>query len=391
MKPSAKLNIKSVTASIMALAMAVSVTSTSAFAAETDSTKTTAYKAGTYTITANLYVPGELNTTLPGVTAYLTNPNNPLGIAEDNGEIQKVIPNQPVSDNASLEVDEDGNTTLTLPVKNPVFTLQQIGDAENATITGKEKNNIQYSSMSGTAVHNGRITKLIIDLKDNSGIYKFTDCVEFPTLLGVEWTVPLTMSVDFSKVPTKPAEEPLKNTSSINKNEITLGTKITLNASAEGGTAPYKYKYYCKPQGDKSWTALTGTTTATSLTKTPARAINYQYAVKIADSKGKTSTKYFTVKVNKALTNTSTISAENIKLGESITLNASANGGTAPYKYKYYCRPEGSKNWTALTGTTTATKLNKKPARAISYEFAVKAADSCGKTATKYFKIQVSK
>ena len=38
------------------------------------------WAAGTYQVTANLYLPGELNSQLPGTTAYLTNPSNPLGI-----------------------------------------------------------------------------------------------------------------------------------------------------------------------------------------------------------------------------------------------------------------------------------------------------------------------
>ena len=70
-----------------------------------------------------------------------------------------------------------------------------------------------------------------------------------------------------------------------------------MTANATGGTAPYKYKYYCKPSTNHNWTALTGTTTATSFSHKPARAITYQYAVKIADANGKTVTKYFTVTV----------------------------------------------------------------------------------------------
>ena len=70
-----------------------------------------------------------------------------------------------------------------------------------------------------------------------------------------------------------------------------------MTAKATGGKAPYKYRYFCKPEGDSGWTALTGTTTATSFTHKPARAISYQYAVKVADSTGKTVTKYFTVTV----------------------------------------------------------------------------------------------
>ena len=143
--------------------------------------------------------------------------------------------------------------------------------------------------------------------------------------------------------------QPLVNTSTISATNITLGSSIKLTASATGGTAPYKFKYYCKPEGDSKWTALTGTTTNATLTKKPARAIAYQFAVKIADAKGKTSTKYFKVRVNPALSNVSTISATNIKLGSSVKLIAKATGGTAPYKYKYYCRPQGDSKWTAFS------------------------------------------
>ena len=181
------------------------------------------------------------------------------------------------------------------------------------------------------------------------------------------------------------------NTSTISATNIKLGDSITLTAKATGGTAPYKYRYFCKPEGDSTWTALTGTTTNSSFTKKPARAIKYEFAVKVADASGKVVTKYFTVKVNSSLTNTSTISVTNIKLGDSITLKAKATGGTAPYKYRYFCKPEGDSTWTALTGTTTNASFTKKPARAIKYEFAVKIADSTGKVVTKYFTLKVTK
>lgn len=162
------------------------------------------YASGEYTVTANLYVPGELNTTLPGVTAYLTNPNNPLGLAEDNGEVETAIPNKPVTNNATLEVKSDGTQLLTLPVKNPVFTLQQIKDGKNTKIVDTVRNNITYTDAVGNAPHKGRITKLVVELKNDGGIYNFVDCIEFPTLLGEEWNVPLTMSVDFSNVKKNP-------------------------------------------------------------------------------------------------------------------------------------------------------------------------------------------
>lgn len=62
-----------------------------------------AVSAQTYTVTANLLVPGELNTQLPGVTAYMTNGNNPLG----EGGYAAKAPTEPVSNNASVTLGSD--------------------------------------------------------------------------------------------------------------------------------------------------------------------------------------------------------------------------------------------------------------------------------------------
>lgn len=41
---------------------------------------------GTYTVTANVYVPGELNKVLVGTNAFLTNPKYPFGSGADKGK-----------------------------------------------------------------------------------------------------------------------------------------------------------------------------------------------------------------------------------------------------------------------------------------------------------------
>ena len=155
-------------------------------------------KPGTYTVTANLFVPGELNTVLVGVNAYLTNPSTPL----TDGS----APTKPVSDNATLTVAEDGAITLDLDVVNPVFTLQKIDGSTNAqaTVTGKGD-----SVGTTDAQYKTRISKLSIKLSDTSGTYVFSDCLEYPTLLSQVWTVPLTLNVDFSNVDTvEPTPDP---------------------------------------------------------------------------------------------------------------------------------------------------------------------------------------
>ena len=158
--------------------------------------------AQTYTVTANLIVPGELNTQLPGVTAYVSNPNNPLGIVpEGYSSVESKAPTEPVSNNATVTLAADGTLTLKMATPNPVFTLQKIGGCSNAEIVSAPRDSQTYANGDGSASREGRITSLTLRLKDRSGTYVFNDCTEFPTLLGVDWTVPLTLEVDLSGVP----------------------------------------------------------------------------------------------------------------------------------------------------------------------------------------------
>lgn len=150
-------------------------------------------KAGTYKITANLYIPGELNKQLPGTTAYMTNPKNPLGIGGHEG-----LPTAPVKDNATLVVDKKGGKTVIVDVVNPVFTLQKITDGKKIKVLSVVWDKETYTGTAGKASRTGRITKLYLKLEDNSGVYQFGDCTEFPTLLEEDWNVPLQLGVDFT-------------------------------------------------------------------------------------------------------------------------------------------------------------------------------------------------
>ena len=215
-------------------------------------------KPGTYTVTANLFVPGELNTVLVGVNAYLTNPSTPL----TDGS----APTKPVSDNATLTVAEDGAITLDLDVVNPVFTLQKIDGSTNAqaTVTGKGD-----SVGTTDAQYKTRISKLSIKLSDTSGTYVFSDCLEYPTLLSQVWTVPLTLNVDFSNVDTvEPTPDPTPDPEP--------GQVTKVDAPRASGDLTYNGKTQTGVAASKAYT-LTGATAKDAGTYTATATLNEGY------------------------------------------------------------------------------------------------------------------
>lgn len=145
----------------------------------------------TRTVTANLYIPGELNPLVPGLQAYMTNPDNPLGIGGHTG-----LPTVPATNNAKLTTDTNGTMTLELDIVNPVFTLQQIGGGSTATVVATKTVNGTFGARSS------RISHLTIELERTTDgdeeEYVFENCVEHPTLISTDWHVPLTLHVNFT-------------------------------------------------------------------------------------------------------------------------------------------------------------------------------------------------
>lgn len=158
---------------------------------------------GTYTVTANVYVPGELNKVLVGTNAFLTNPKYPFGSGADKGK-----PTTAMYYNAELNVN-DNDIKVTLELKNPVFQAIQINDGSNVTIVDKTYND----DLSNSEIHTKygkKIQTLTLKLKDFGGLYEFGDCKEFASILYTEgnsatetdavWDVPLKLAVDFQGI-----------------------------------------------------------------------------------------------------------------------------------------------------------------------------------------------
>ena len=186
-------------------------------------------------------------------------------------------------------------------------------------------------------------------------------------------------------------ENPIKNTSVLAADNIKLGTYITVNASATGGTGDYTYAVYYKKASASSWTTKQKYSTNATVTFKPASVEKYNISVKVKDSSGKIVKKAFTVNVYAPLKNTSAVASANIGFGDSITVKAKATGGIGKYKYEVYYKQESAAKWTRKQSYSTNNTVSFKPKAATTYDVSVKVKDSNGTVVKKRLKVNVTK
>lgn len=134
----------------------------------------TATSAGTYTITANLYV--DKKDTPIGKNAYVTNSGNP--------PFHK--PTSPVSNNAKLQVTESGKKLLTVPIVNNTFGVLSIATAStNNSVKVIDKSMTTWRApWPWSTPYKERISSITFDVTNYSGgnsIADFTPCAEYAT------------------------------------------------------------------------------------------------------------------------------------------------------------------------------------------------------------------
>lgn len=134
----------------------------------------TATSAGTYTITANLYV--DKKDTPIGKYAYVTNSGNP--------PFHK--PTSPVSDNAKLQVTESGKKLLTVPIVNNTLGVLSIATTStNNSVKVIDKSMTTWRApWPWSTPYKERISSITFDVTNFSGgnsIADFTPCAEYAT------------------------------------------------------------------------------------------------------------------------------------------------------------------------------------------------------------------
>lgn len=165
---------------------------------------------------------------------------------------------------------------------------------------------------------------------------------------------------------TKKESTALANNSFIRNNVITAGNELVVNGSPAGGTAPYRYSYYYKLRSTNSWLPLSVNNKSNVFTYKFDEPGYYDFLVRATDHTGTRKDKKLQFAVTKdtglELKNTSTLSKTKLEPGETITMNASAEGGKAPYRYRYYVRFNNGE-WTRIEGYTPKDSITYKPTK----------------------------
>lgn len=128
---------------------------------------------GTYALTANLSMPGQFNPLIKGLTVYANSPDNPFSdtagnspVLDENASARNAVPREPESMNATLVVGEGGVKTLVLPIKNPVFTTQELGTCADLSNVQVQRVAPADASKWSYGSHATRIHKMIATLSD---------------------------------------------------------------------------------------------------------------------------------------------------------------------------------------------------------------------------------
>lgn len=184
--------------------------------------------------------------------------------------------------------------------------------------------------------------------------------------------------------------DPLQAYANVNTEDLTLGKSLVVKASATGGYHGYEYAIYYKNPKYDNWITLQDYASATKQTFTPVYTGTYEICVKTRDKKGNYAKDYTYVNVEKSsLQNTSSLSSQKIRLGETVSINASAEDGKPGYTYAVYYMNPKSDTWHCLQNYNSNSQLSLKPVYKGTYQICVKVSDSEGIKVNQYMNLEV--
>lgn len=180
------------------------------------------------------------------------------------------------------------------------------------------------------------------------------------------------------------------NLSTISSDNIRLGNKITISGNAYGGSGKYEYSYSYRGINDSNWIDIKDYSDAKYVSFTPKRPGEYVIRVKVHDNNlNMVAQKGINLSVSNNFENNSYTSVSEMFYGESLDIQAVADGGTAPYTYAYYCRRNDSTSWYRISNYSDNDSITYMPKHSGKYEFLVKIKGADGKLASKTITVDV--
>ncbi len=284
------------------------------------------------------------------------------------------------------------NKLIDLPESQPQLSVSLKASAQSCNLGDSITFTASATNASGSVKYTFSLADGTIVQSDSSNVCKWTPTsagtytmkvVAKDSKTSVSATCPVTVI--------KQQTEKLTADCSISAASINLGTALTIKGGAKGGTTPYQYKYEYRKTTSSYYTTIKPYSTSTYVSFTPSSAGSYKIKISVKDSTGKVVEKYFdiTVKSSVALAAKCSISATTINLGTTLTINAGATGGKAPYQYKIEYRKSTSSNYTVLKAYGTRTSATYTPTSTGAYKFKISIKDSTGKIVEKYYDVTV--
>ena len=215
-------------------------------------------------------------------------------------------------------------------------------------------------------------------------------------------------SLSYDLLPSRNDYE-LTNDSRMSLDRIIVGDSTTVKLMGYGGTDPLEFAVYYKEQSQTSWTCVRKYSPLVKNTgeypdgtwsymETIAPEVPGQYTVrtKLKDASGAVVNKDFSLHVladDRDLRNDSTVTIDDYELvlGDSVTVECKAVGGTAPYEFAVFYKQEKQTKWTCAQSYKSNRSVSVVPKAATKYNFRIKVRDAAGKVVNKDIDLDVLK
>ena len=229
------------------------------------------------------------------------------------------------------------------------------------------------------------------NLQPYSNDSKITFKPDYPTTYDIRTKVKDTNGTEVNKDFTLKVAPTLANNSTVSAETVSFGNPVKLQAVANGGTGTYQYAFFYKTASDTNWKTLQNFSANSSVDLTLTSKGTYDVCIKVRDTSEIVLNKYFTVTVtDSTLEEMSSISAEEISYGNTVTMTAKGNGGTGTYQYSFLYKKSSASSWTTLSAFGEKSTFDFIPAAIGTYDICVKVKDTAGTTVKNYFTLTVT-